>query len=246
MASDLQQYEPLRTMVAYALDEMGKSGGDEDRAWLFAFRGLSDMHFQFTAEPETVRLNVQGNKTVPFPSYCLGINKVGVLNADGELCSLKANNALTTWRDDNPNRLQDLANVDVNNSVGALSTIPWFVNYYYNGSYYNLFGVGPGLVTYGSYQVDQKNRVIILEPNFAYDQVLVEMITAPERNADYMVPVVLRESIIAFIKWKFKQGTAQEYYDECIKARRTMPKKKFVLSTANQVLRESDAMKLRS
>jgi hypothetical protein len=56
----------------------------------------------------------------------------------------------------------------------------------------------------------------------------------------------MQEAVISFIKWKLKMGTREEFYAAVVEGRRSLPKKKIELQTINQVIRESQAMKLRS
>lgn len=243
--TDITQYVPLKTIVSYCLDEGDQSIGTFDKYWVLAFRGLVDMLFDITAEAITVRLPVGGNKTVPFPSDYLSWIKIGVLNNNGEVSTLRINNALTTYKDTNPNRLEKLT-ADVSDAFPFLLSNPYYLNFYYNGQYQPLFGVGGGLVQFGECRVDDKNNLIILPPDFRFDSIILEYISSPEKNGDYTVPIVCQEAIIAFIKWKSKQGPREEYYAAKVEARRRMPKKKVHMQTINQVLRESEAMKLRS
>lgn len=243
--SDLGQYTPLKTIVSYTLDETDKSIGDFDKAWILGVRAVADLTSDFAGLPKTVRLPVLGNKTVPYPADCNSWIKIGILDENGQVNTLKINNSLTTFRDNNPNRLDDLT-ADINSSIGNLALVPYYSNFFWGGGSYQLFGYGGGLVTYGECRADDANRVIILDPNFRYDSIIVEYISAPEKDTDYQVLTCLQEAVIAFIKWKLKLGTEQSYYAESIKARRRMPKKKFVLQTFNQVIRESNGMKLRS
>lgn len=243
--TDITTYTPLRTIVAYTLDETNKSVADEDKLWILGLRALTDLTFDISGQTKTVRIPVLGNKTAPFPSDCLSWSKIGVLDEKGQVNTLKINNALTTYRDDNPNRL-DYLTADINNGGASQALVPYYANYYYGGGVYQLFGVGGGVITYGECKVDEKNRVVILPPDFRFDSIIFEEISSPERDADYQVMTILQEAIIAFIKWKLKLGTEQQYYAESIKARRRMPKKKFILQTFNQIIRESNSMKLRS
>jgi hypothetical protein len=158
---------------------------------------------------------------------------------------LKINNALTTFKDNNPNRLTQLT-PDVSDAVPIILNAPFYVNYYYDGIYQPLFGVGGGLIQFGSCRVDENNRVVILDEDFRYDHIIFECIVAPEKNGDYVVPIAVQEAVIAFIRWKAKKGTRMDYMAEKIGARRRMPKKKAILQTISQVIRESEAMKLRS
>ena len=241
----LDKYIPLKTVVSYALDELKKSDGDEDELWILGMRGLVLLNQQITAEPKTVRLPVNSNKTVSFPPGVLSWTKIGILNSHGEISTLKINSGLTTWRDTNPNRIQDLI-PNINDSVGSLAYAPYYLNYYYNDGYYNLFGVGGGLIQYGECRVDEENKVVILPENFKYDNIMFEYISSPNKDPDFMVLLAFQEAIISFIKWKLKVGTREEFYGAVTEARRTLPGKKVTLQSLNQVLREPNAMKLRS
>lgn len=243
--TDITQYVPLKTVVSYCIDETEQSIGSFDRAWVLGFRALVDMLIDVTAEALTVRLPVSGNKTVSFPSDYLSWVKIGILNENGEVSTLKINNALTTYKDTNPNRLEKLT-ADISDAAPLLLGSPFYLNYYYNNTYQPLFGVGGGLIQYGECRVDDTNNLIILPPDFRFDSIILEYISSPEKNGDYQVPLIAQEAIIAFIKWKSKQGDRLEYIAEKTNARRRMPKKKVHLQHLNQVIRESEAMKLRS
>lgn len=245
MPSDISPYTSLKSIVAMALDEEVKSLADFDRCWILGLRGLVKVTMSFAGQPQTVRLPVMPNKTVFFPAGMLSWSKIGIMDDNGQINTLKINNALTTFRDNNPNRLNALT-PDVNTSIGSLILVPYYANFFYGGNTYNLFGVGNGIITYGECKVDEENRVIILDPNFKYDSIMVEGIMCPEKDNDYQVPICLQEAIIMFIKWKLKLAKREEFFAEAVEARRSMPKKKVILQTVNQVLRESDGMKLRS
>lgn len=241
--TDIKQYVPLKTIVSYALDEENQSIGTFDQYWVLAFRGLVDLMFDVTAEPITVRLPVLGNKTVPFPNDYITWTKIGILNNNGEVSTLAINNALTTFKDTNPNRIQKLT-ADISDSYPLLLNNPYYLNYYYNGGYQPLFGVGGGLVQYGECRVDEANNLVILNPEFKYDSIIFEYMSSPEKNGDYQVPLYTQEAIISWIKWKAKRGTRQEYMADKINARRRAPKKRVNLQHFNQIIRESNGMKL--
>lgn len=243
--SDLGFYTPLKTIVSYTLDEMDKSMGDFDKAWIIAFRALVDLGYNISFEPKTIRIPVNPNKTVTLPSDYLGWTKVGILNSNGEVSTLKVNNALTTYKDNNPNRISELTS-DIQNTVPMILGFPFFFNYFDNGLYYNLYGVGGGLIQYGECRIDERNRVIILNTDFRFDAIILEYLSSPQKDGDYQIETTLQEAVIAFIKWKFKQAPDQEYYARCIEARRRLNNKKVSLQIINQVLREPNGMKLRS
>lgn len=245
MGTDIDYYTSLQTVVAYCLDANGKSDGDQDQAWLIGLRALVDLNYEFTAQVMTVRLPINVNKTVSFPPGVLSWTKVGLLNEHGQTVTIKVNNSFTKWRDLNPNRAE-LLTPDVNNSIQALSGVNIFLNYYYNGNYTNLFGAGNGLIQYSECRVDETNRVIVLPLNFQYPHVMFEYMSAPQKHEDYIVPTALQEAVIAFIEWKLKLAPRELYIAAKVEARRRMPNKKVTLQQINTVVRESDAMKLRS
>lgn len=241
----VEQYVPLKTIVSYFLDQNSKSMTDFDKAWIIAFRGLIDLGLDISFEPKTVRIPKNPNQTVTLPPDYIGWTKIGVLNNVGEVSTLRVNNALTLFKDTNPNRLTHL-NADVQSGVPTILGFPFFFNYYDNGLYYNLFGVGGGLLQYGSCRVDEQNKVIVLEPDFQYSSIILEYISSPQMDGDYCVQIQLQEAVIAFIEWKLKLNNDQNYYARKIEAQRRLPGKKVTLQTINQVIREPNGMKLRS
>lgn len=241
--SDFEKYVPLKTVVSYTLDEEEQSMGSFDRYWVFAFRGLVDLEFEITAEPITVRLPVPGNKAVPFPQDYISWVKIGVLNNTGEISTLKVNTALTTFKDSNPNRLQKLT-ADITDSFPLLLNNPFYINYYMNGYFQPMFGVGGGLIQYGECVVDETNNLIVLNPEFRYDHIMLQYISSPEKNGDYVIPTYAQEALIAWIRWKAKKAPRQEYYAAKKEARARAPKKRVNLQNFNQVIRESNGMKL--
>jgi hypothetical protein len=239
----LAKYSSLKSCVSMFLDEHDKSMGDFDKAWVLAFRGMEKLGYAIAYEPKTLRLPVSGNKTVPFPTDYVSWTKIGILTNEGKVSTLKINNSITTFKDNNPNRLQQI-NGDVQSGFSTLTSIPYYLNYYFDGQYMPLFGVGGGLVQYGECRVDEKNNVVVLSPDFKYDSIIFEYINSPEMDGDYQILSSLREAVIAFIAWKMKLGARADFYGEAVEARRTLPKKKVTLQVINQVIRESTGMKL--
>lgn len=245
MNNTVGKYIDLKTVVSYFLDEHDKSSGDFDKAWVIAFRALVDLNFDIAAEPVSVRLPVEDNKTVILPPDYLSWTKIGILNNLGEVSTLKINNGLSIFKDNNPDRLSYLT-PDVSTTFNLILGIPFFLNFFDNGLYYNLYGVGGGLVQYGGCRVDERHNCIVLDMDFQYDHVILEYISSPQKNGDYKVEMALQEAIIAFIMWKFKLAPPEQYYAEAIKARRRLPGKKVELQHVAQVLRENNGYYLRS
>jgi len=246
MSTSIGIYTPAKTVVAMVLDELNKSQADFDKVWVLVFRFLTYSNIDFAGQTKTVRLPVLANKTVPYPADIQSWSKIGVLDEKGQISTLKINNALTTWRDNNPNRIEDLANSEVNDGIGTLGYYPFYSNYFYGGNFYQLYGYGNGVITHGECKVDDVNKVIILSPTFRYDSIMLEYTYVPQQDNDYQIFTCLVEAAIAFAKWKLKEGSYQEYIAALTIGRRGLPKKKVQLQTLNQVIRESNGMKLRS
>lgn len=247
MSVSIGKYTPLKTVVSYVLDQHDLNYQRYfDKCWLFGFRAMINMGFSVAFEPKTIKLPVNQNQTATLPIDYVSWTKIGLQDSNGEISTLKINNALTTFSDNSPKRIQNISDVQVNSSIGELSATPLFLNYYYNGTYANLFGVQGGLIQYGECRVDEKNNVIIFPPDFRFRFVLFEYISCPQMDDDYQIETCLQEAVIAFIEWKLKLGTMEMYYAMLTEGRRSLTKKKVTLQEINQVIRESEAMKLRS
>lgn len=243
--TDVESYVKLKRIISYFIDENNLSADELDKAWVLAFRALVLLNQQIAAEPITFRLPVNANKTVNFPSNGLSWSKIGVMDEGGRVSTLKINSALTTFRDNNPNRLSRLT-PDINSGLSDLCNSPNFFNYGYNGQYQVLFGVGGGLIQYGECKVDDVNRVVILPPDFRFDSILFECAISPEKNNDYEIQTVLQEAVIAFLNWKYKLGDRALFYAAAVEGRRALPKKKFTLQHAAQVIRENSGQFLKA
>jgi len=207
-----------------------------------AYRGLELMHYNISAEPKTVRLPVEANQTVIFPPDYVAWVKIGILNNNGEVSTLKVNNSLTTFRDNNPNRLSRLT-PDINDTWVGNPNAPYF-NYFNNGWFQTLFGVGQaGLIQYGECRVDENNNVIILSPTFQYPDIILEYISSPEKDNDYLVDVRLREALVTFIAWKAGLDSRQNFYAALTEARRMI--KPIKMQSVQQLVRENERMTIK-
>lgn len=247
MSSDLTKYTELKRIVSYVLDAHDLNYQRYfDKCWLLAFRGLVDIGYNMSFEPKTIRLPLNGNQTATFPPDYISWSKIGIQDAGGGINTLKIKNALTTYADNSPKRIEKIEELQVNDTIGVLTNSPAYLNYYYNGGYQNLYGVGNGVITHGDCKVDEKNNLIIFPPDFKYREVLLEYLSSPQMDNDYQIETLLQEALIAFIEWKLKLGTDRDYYGRCVEARRRMNNKKITLQLINQVIRESNGFKLRA
>lgn len=237
------KYIPLKEVVAECADQYEKSIGDFDRMWILGMRGLEQMHFNISAEPKTIRIPVNGNKTATLPADYISWVKIGLIDQNGQVSTLRINNALTTFKDNNPNRLS-LLTADVNNGwLGNIENSP-FLNYYQDGLYTPLFGIGGGLIQFGECRVDEKNNIIVLPPDYRFDDVLLEYVSCPEKDDDYKVDRRVREALITFIAWKMRLDTDTNFYARLTEARREI--KPLHLQYVSQIIREGGKFCLKS
>lgn len=247
MPTDVTKYVKLKQVVSFVLDQHDLNYQRYfDKCWLLAFRAMVDCGLDMSFEPKTIKIPLNGNQTVTLPTDYISYSKIGIQDANGQISTLKINNALTTYADNSPSRISKVDETQINTSIGLLTQMPMYLNYYYNAGYYNMFGIGGGLIQYGECRVDEKNGVIIFPPDFRFDSILLEYLSSPEMDEDYVVQIGLQEAIMAFIEWKLKLAPEVSYYHRKIEGRRKLDKKKVTLQNINEVLRESDAMKLRS
>ncbi len=235
--SNSAKYVSLKTVVSYFLDECDKSIGDFDKAWVMAFRGLNDIGYNISFEPKSVRLPINGNLTATLPSDYIAWTKIGLINASGEVNTLKVNNSLTKFRDTSPDRLSKIAADIPDSNLTNLVLNPYFFNYFSGGYFTPMFGLGAGLVQYGECVVDEKNMVIVMSPSYPFADVLVEYLSNPQQDNDYQIEVVCQEALIAFIKMKFKLAPEREYYTRLIEARRKL--KPIRLQEIQQAIRQN-------
>lgn len=231
------KYIPLLEVVGDFLYQYNLTDGDTDKAWVIAMRGYESMFYNIAAEPKTVRLPVLGNKTVMFPADYVSWVKIGLLNENGEVITLRVNNSLSTFRDNNPNRLT-LLTADVNNGINDGSFASAYLNYWNGIGYQPLYGVGYGIQEFGTCRVDETNNLIVLGTGFKYDSIILEYICCPQNDRGYKVDVRLREALITFIAWKYKLDTDTNYYARLIEARRMITP--FNLQSFNQIIREQN------
>ena len=153
------------------------------------------------------------------------------------MITLRVNNSLTTFKDNNPNRLT-LLTPDVTDSLGTGTLANAYLNYWNGEGYTPMFGIGYGIQNFGECRIDETNDLIVLGTTFAYDSVLFEYISCPEKDPDYKVDRRLRLSLIAYLEWEFKLGTDTNFYGRLTESRRMITP--FNLQTFRQVISEQN------
>lgn len=168
------------------------------------------------------------------------------MGSNGQVSTLKINKSISTWRDNNPNRIEAIT-PDVNNAFfTGLPGFPYFINYYSNGYYTPLFGLGNGLIQYSECTVDEKNHLIVLSPQYPFPDIMLEYVSSPEKDDDYTIHTCLQEALIAFLEWKFKLGTRKDFYAAFDEGRRSLPNKRVTLQEINDSIRSQHGFKVKN
>lgn len=198
--SQKRQYISIDTCITDYLNESEQSVQKYFKLWHLCFRGMEMLGLDFFYQIKSVKLPVLSNKTVMLPADYLSYQKVGVLNAQGEVIPLKYNDKLTTFADLRTTRLEDT--VDNTLSTLYLGSTPIFYNYWNGDVFINLYGVPSGAPFVGGFKIDNTNGVILLDENFGYDYIIIEYVSSPKEGDDYYIPVQFREAMIAWLAWK--------------------------------------------
>lgn len=249
----IERYIPLTQLVLSYIDEANLTQAEFRRLWTLAFRGLVDLGFNTMWEPKTVRIPVEANLTANLPADYLNWVKVGVFNSNGEIATLTVNNNLSTYKDLSPNRLTDIQ-ADTPDPA-QLTGSPYYYNYYYDGSFTHLYGVPAGLITPGECRIDEKNGVILFNPNFTYSDIVLEYLSSPEEDADYKIDIRFQEALISWLRWKDVQSSPKvgigekrdrrrAYIDDLVRCKRFQ--KPFRLQEWEQAMRQNSNLKLKA
>lgn len=196
-----QAYISLDSIINDYLNESEQSVHKYFKIFHIAFRGMDNLGIDFFYQIQTVALPVSATFISILPPNCLNVIKVGVLSGNGQVTPLNSNRNLTTYADLLPTRItqtqgsDSVFNWDLNCNGG------WWFNYWAEGGYINLYGLPSGAPFLGSYTYDSFNRIIVLDGNFSFPQIIVECLVSPKEGQDYYVPVQFREALIAWMAW---------------------------------------------
>jgi len=203
MASYQTAFITLDSCITDYIDEAELSIHKYSKCFNLAFRAMDDLGIDFFYQIRTIVVPINENKTVNIPSNCLKIVKVGALNKAGEVVSLNVNSSLTSYSDLFKNRIAKLESLAPPDSLVNLNSNPSaFNNFWNDNTFSTLYGLPSGAPFIGQYKVDDANGVIVLDPYFSYEYLVLECVVSPKEGQEYYVPIQFRESIIAWLSWK--------------------------------------------
>ncbi len=151
-------------------------------------------------------LPISANNTVPFPCDYLDYSQIGIINDCGEAVPLLHNEDLTPVKQSYITGT-GIVKTPVDGSgdfVFGPGVTPnlWF-NYWWDGAYVNLFGIGGGTGHPGQFNIDENSKSILIGPNFQYQEVLVEYLSNGYNDADcnYYIHTFAADAFIAWLAW---------------------------------------------
>jgi len=200
MAKDTAQWTPLAEVIYQYIDQAKLTNAEFRRLWTIGVRGVEELGMDVHATPKTAKLAVNANKTVNLPSDYIGLSKVGVFNADGEVATLRRNPNLTAYKIDQNDRLQN--NTDSSDIETFRLQDLAYVNYFDGARYVYIFGAGALLNAAGEYDVDENLGILYLDNDFEYAYVVMEYLSSPADDVDYKIPVQVREAVLSYIAWR--------------------------------------------
>jgi hypothetical protein len=226
MAKDTAQYIELGEIIYQYMDQSKMTASEYRRLWPIAVRGVEELGLDVYAVPKTEKLLVNANKTVTLPSDYIAFSKVGVLNAYGEVATLRKNKELTAYRIEYSDRTSKNTDDSVGNTYRLQDLA--YVNYFDGARYVNIFGAGAALNSPGEFDVDEDLGILYLDNDFNYDYVILEYFSSPSDDPNYKVPIQIRDALISYIAWKDieylpsgrkvtmgdKQMRRKEYYNQ--------------------------------
>lgn len=200
------QYTTIKRIVLDYQDAAFQNVAQYRRLKKLAIRGLKELKMDAIGYPKTCRLCVNANKTVDLPEDYMVWSKVGVLNATGEVNTLRHNTDLSVYAAGSPDRLSK--NTDFTSGIDlSFRTELFYLNFWDNGygyyGGYHVYGVpGSEISNMGDFKIDEEAGVIILDNYFPEDYIMLEYLAAPSNDEDSKVPSIASECLIAWIGWK--------------------------------------------
>lgn len=226
MAKDTAQWVELGEVIYQYIDQAKLTLAEYRRLWTIGVRAVEELGLDVHGQFKTEKLIVNPNKTVTIPSDYIAFSKVGVLNAYGEVATLRRNLNLTSYKIDANNRTS--SNTD--NSVGNTYRLQdlAYVNYFDGARYVNIFGAGAQLNSQGDFDIDENQGIIYLNNDFAFNYVILEYLSSPSDDPNYKIPIQIRDAVLSYIAWKDiemlpsgrrvnmgeKQMRRKEYYNQ--------------------------------
>ena len=200
MATQNRQWVTIDEAITDYLTESEQGNHKYFKCWNLAYRAMTELGLDFFYSVKSVKLPVNPNLTVTLPADYLNYTKVGILNNEGAIIPLTVNNNLTTAFDLQPNRLAQTQDPSIVTGYSPQGIVWW--NFWNGYGLSNLYGLPSGSPFVGSFKIDNKNGVIVLDQYYDFEYVMLEYIASPVSGGEYFVPIQFKEAVMAYLRWK--------------------------------------------
>ena len=219
----------------------------------YARRGIKEMDFDFGQNIKSIKYTVDtATQTLTIPSDCVDVVKIGVVGPDGMVYVL-ANNKNINYSHSQPSAAATDSVPDKTPTAtpGGSSDSEFdqfvFHNYFANGTYGQLYGLGGGQ-RYGEYRVNWHQGRIEFSSTNNLTEVVLEYLTDNYLDASPNIHTYAEEALRAYIYYRLierkasvpmgeKQRARKEYYNELRKAKARLSS--FTKEDALQVIRKN-------
>jgi hypothetical protein len=160
----------LSKIIYEYISQAGHTNAHYRRLYSIGVRGVKEAELDVLGDAKITRVSVLPNKTAKVPDDCLNVLNVGVENGLGQLAVLKKDPTLTGYRKESDLRLeQDFGRAAVDTTrVRDFA----YINAMEGAASYKAFGAYDKTSFVGAYKIE--DGIIILNPEFGYDYLLVE------------------------------------------------------------------------
>lgn len=216
----------------------------------YARRGLRDISQDNGQIIRSVKVAVdQSTQTAEIPDLAVDIVKVGVVGNDGMVYVL-ANNKNINFSYTGESNTSAYDKTSTNQPGGSNdSDFDQFIfhNYFSNGTYGQLYGLGGGQ-RYGEYRINREMERLEFSSNNDLTEVVIEFLYDPARATSPEIHPYLEEALRAYVYYRLierkstvpmgeKQRARKEYYNELRKGRSRLSD--FTKEDALQVIRKN-------
>lgn len=214
----------------------------------YARRGLKEIEQDFGQAIESKKFDVEtSTQTLAFPDSLVDVIKIGVVGSDGMVYVLANNKNINYSKSASSSSIDKTATATPGGSGDDGFDQYVFHNYFANGSYGQLYGLGGGQ-RYGEYRINWDESRIEFSGNNKIKQVVMEYLTSSYKNANPTIHTYAEEALRAYIYYRLierkssvplgeKQRARKEYYNELRKAKSRLSS--FTKEDALQVIRKN-------
>lgn len=194
-------YIPLSDVVNSYLNEAELSPDDNYvRYYKMALEGLSvELLNDFGAQMKTVELTVLANKTAVLPKDYINFSRIGVLNNNGEIATLRMNENLTFNKSCSDDRLDQPE--PYKTILNGNQYLYWVSASPIGFAYQPLYGIGSAS-DIGQFRIDNRGGKIIFDFKFYYEKVILEYLSVGAiEDGDYYCNALLAPAVKAYLYW---------------------------------------------